>query len=85
VCWAESGSKPNGLCRFGVKNARGVSFSGEKRWGCGENMGGGWRKSGKQWRKVQICWRKKNVSWFAISITMSTLYFLYAVAEVLII
>jgi hypothetical protein len=40
VCWAESGCKPNGLCRFGVKNARGVSFSGEKRGGCGENVGG---------------------------------------------
>ena len=38
VCWAESGSKPNGLCRFGVKNTRGVSFSGEKRGGCGEKV-----------------------------------------------
>jgi hypothetical protein len=40
VCWVESGSKPNGLCPFGVKNARGVSFSGGKRGGCGENIGG---------------------------------------------
>jgi hypothetical protein len=27
------------LCPFGVKNARGVSFSGEKRGGGGENIG----------------------------------------------
>jgi hypothetical protein len=47
--------QPNGLCRFRVNNARGVSFSGEKRGICGENIGGGWRKSGKQSLSGEKC------------------------------
>ena len=59
VCWVESGSKPNGLCPFGVKNARGVSFSGEKRGGCGENIGGGGEKVEKSGEKCKFAGEKK--------------------------
>ena len=59
VCWAESGSKPNGLCRFGVKNARGVSFSGEKRGGCGENIRGCGEKVENSGEKCKFAGEKK--------------------------
>jgi hypothetical protein len=59
VCWAESGSKPNGLCRFGVKNARGVSFSCEKRGGCGETRGGCGEKVGNSGEKFEFAGKKK--------------------------
>ena len=59
VCWAESGFKPNGLCRFGVKNARGVSFSGEKRGGCGENIGGCGEKVENSGEKCKFAGEKK--------------------------
>jgi hypothetical protein len=59
VCWAESGFKPNGLCRFGVKNAREVSFSGEKRGGCGENVGGCGEKVENSGEKCKFAGEKK--------------------------
>jgi hypothetical protein len=59
VCWAESGSKPNGLCRFGVKNERGVSFSGEKRGVCGENIGGCGEKVQNSGEKFKFAGEKK--------------------------
>ena len=59
VCWVESGSKPNGLCPFGVKNARGVSFSGEKRGGCGENIGGCGEKVENSGEKCKFAGEKK--------------------------
>jgi hypothetical protein len=59
VCWAESGSKPNGLCLFGVKNAREVSFSGEKRGVCGENIGGCGEKVENSGEKCKFAGEKK--------------------------
>ena len=59
VFWVESGSKPNGLCPFGVKNARGVSFSGEKRGVCGENIGGCGEKVENSGEKCKFAGEKK--------------------------
>ncbi len=59
VCWAESGSKPNVLCRFGVKNARRVSFSGEKRGGCGEKRGRCGQKVENSGEKCKFAGEKK--------------------------
>jgi hypothetical protein len=55
MCWAESGCEPNGLCRFRVKNARGLYFSGQKKGegiprGC-ENKGVV-KKKAKKWREM---------------------------------
>jgi hypothetical protein len=69
VCWAESGSKPNGLCRFGVKNARGVSFSGEKRGVCGENRGGCGEKVENSGEKCKFAGEKKCIIPSAIDLT----------------
>jgi hypothetical protein len=49
----------NGLCRFGVKNARGVSFSGEKRGVCGENIGGCGEKVENSGKKCNFAGGKK--------------------------
>jgi hypothetical protein len=59
VCWAESGSKQNGLCRFGVKNARGVSFSGENIGVCGNSIGGCGEKVENSGEKCKFAGEKK--------------------------
>ena len=56
-----SGSKQNGLCRIGVKNARGVSFSGEKRGGCGENREGCVEKVENSGEKCKFAGEKKSI------------------------
>jgi hypothetical protein len=47
------------LCRFGVKNARGVSFSGENIGGCGENIGGCGEKVENSGEKCKFAGEKK--------------------------
>jgi hypothetical protein len=61
VCWAESGSKPNGLFRFSVKNTSCLSFSGEKRGGVAKERGGVAKKRKTVEKSANLLAKKKCI------------------------